>query len=228
MLLDFSLKEFVNELVFLVHIFVVVGFILGALRLGKSPLIAFIALQGVFANLFVVKQIELLGFSVTCSDVFAIGGILSLNLLQEYFGKEAAKQAVKTAVASLLFFACMSQIHLLYSPASFDTTQEAFQAIFSPSLRIVFASLATFYLVQQFDVRFFSLLKGKLSFRVATSLICSQFLDTVLFSFLGLYGLVESVFDIILVSFLIKCIIIAISSPFVVFSKRFAKHELPI
>jgi uncharacterized integral membrane protein (TIGR00697 family) len=218
----------VNELVFLLHIFVVIGFVLGALRLGKSALIAFIALQGVLANLFVVKQMELFGFAVTCSDVFAIGGILSLNLLQEYFGKEAAKQAVKISVVTLLFFAFMSQIHLFYSPAVFDTTQEAFRAIFSQSLRIVFASLGTFYLVQQFDVRFFSVLKGKFPVRVAISLVCSQLLDTVLFSFLGLYGLVESVFDIILVSFLIKCLIIAVSSPFVVFSKRFVKHELPI
>ncbi len=217
-----------NELVFLFHIFIVIGFVLGALRLGKSALISFIALQGVLANLFVVKQMELFGFSVTCSDVFAIGGILSLNLLQEYFGKESAKQAVKISVATLLFFAFMSQIHLLYSPAVFDTTQEAFRAIFSQSLRIVFASLGTFYLVQQFDVRFFGMLKGRLPLRVATSLICSQLLDTVLFSFLGLYGLVESVFDIILVSFLIKCLIIAVSSPFVVFSKRFVKNELPI
>lgn len=217
-----------NEAIFLFHVFVVVGFVLGSLRLGKSALIAFIGLQGVLANLFVVKQMSLFGFAVTCSDVFAIGGILSLNLLQEYFGKEAAKQAVKISLLTLLFFAFMSQIHLIYAPTAFDTTQEAFQSIFSQSLRIVFASIATFYLVQQFDVRFFSVLRGKLAIRVAISLLFSQALDTTLFSFLGLYGLVESLADIILVSFLIKCFIIAVSSPFVLFSKRFVKNELPI
>jgi uncharacterized integral membrane protein (TIGR00697 family) len=218
----------VNELVFLSHILIVIGFVLLALRLGKSGLIGFIALQGVLANLFVVKQMSLFGFAVTCSDVFAIGGILSLNLLQEYFGKEAAKQAVKISMLTLVFFAFMSQIHLFYAPTEADATQGAFLTIFSQSLRIVIASIGTFYLVQQFDVRFFGILKGKLPVRVATSLVCSQLLDTVLFSFLGLYGLVESVWDIILVSFLIKCLIIATSSPFVGFSKRFVKDELPI
>lgn len=214
-----------NELIFLCHIFVVIGFSLGALRLGQGALIAFIALQGVLANLFVVKQMDLFGFSVTCSDVFAIGGILSLNLLQEYFGREKAKMAVKISFGALLFFALMTQIHLAYIPNGFDTTQGSFLTLFSSSLRIVFASLGTFLLVQQFDVRFFSLLKGKLPYRIAISLFLSQLIDTVLFSFLGLYGLVESVFEIILVSFLIKCIIILTSSPFTAFSKRFVKRE---
>lgn len=217
-----------NELIFLGHILVVVGFVLGALRLGAGALTALIALQGVLANVFVVKQMTLFGFSVTCSDVFAIGGILSLNLLQEYFGKERAKKAIKISLWSLFFFALMAQIHLLYVPASQDTTQGAFLSIFSSSLRIIFASIATFFVVQQFDIRLFPLLKGSLPLRIGLSLFFSQLLDTVLFSLLGLYGLVASVFDIIVVSFLLKCLIILISAPFSAFSKRFVKNELSI
>jgi len=217
-----------NELNFLFHILVVIAFVFASLRLGKSALIAFIAMQGIFANLFVVKQMTLFGFSVTCSDVFAIGAILSLNLLQEYFGKEAAKKAVIISFFSLLFFVCAVQIHLLYFPTSSDVTQGAFETIFSHSVRIVFASVATFFLVQQWDVRFFGWLKGKLPIRVAISLLCSQLLDTVLFSFLGLYGIVESVFDIMIVSFAIKCLIIFTSTPFVAFSKRLVKNEVSV
>ncbi len=217
-----------NEWIFFCHVLLVIAFTFGCLRLGAPALIAFVALQGILANLFVVKQIDLFGFSVTCSDVFAIGGILSLNLLQEYYGQERAKQAVKISMVALLFFACMSQFHLFYEPTLLDRTHASFQAIFSSSLRILFASLFTFFLVQQFDVRFFSKLQGKLPFRIALSLFSSQLLDTVLFSFLGLYGLVESIFDIILVSFLIKCLIILASAPFTAFSKRFVKDALPI
>jgi len=218
----------VNELLFLSHTLVAIVFVLGALRLGKSALIAMIALQGVLANLFVVKQMPLFGFAVTCSDVFAVAGILSLNLLQEYFGKKSAQQAIKISLITLLFFAFMSQIHLLYTPTLLDQTHGAFVKILSTSSRIIFASIATFYLVQQFDVRFFSLLRGAFPLRLTISLVVSQLLDTVLFSFLGLFGLVESVLDIIVVSFVIKCMIIAISSPFVAFTKRYVKHDLPI
>lgn len=171
---------------------------------------------------------SLFGLTVTCSDVFSIGGILSLNLLQEYFGRDAAKHAVKISVGALLFFALMSQIHLLYQPSLFDAVHGAFQDIFSSSLRIVAASLATFYFVQQWDVRFFAYLKGRLPIRIGLSLFISQFLDTVLFSFLGLYGIVGSLFDIIFMSFLIKCLIILVSAPFTVFSKRFVKNELSV
>ena len=80
-----------NELLFFIHVFLVVSFVMGALRLGKAALIALSAVQAVLANLFVVKQIDLFGFSITCSDVFAVGGILSINLIQEFFGKEAAE-----------------------------------------------------------------------------------------------------------------------------------------
>jgi uncharacterized integral membrane protein (TIGR00697 family) len=215
-----------NEWLFLFHVIVVVGFALFSLRLGKKALIAFIALQGVLANLFVIKQMTLFGFSVTCSDVFAVGGILSLNLLQEYFGQKSAREASMISLLILVFFALMSQMHLLYVPASFDTTQGAFLTIFSPTFRIVAASITTLFLVQQVDVRLFPMFKGRLAVRVAFSLFCSQLLDTVLFSFLGLYGLVESVFSVISLSFLIKCIVIAVGSPFVSLSRKVMRLNL--
>ena len=219
---------FANEFIFLFHIFLVVASVLLGLRLGKSALIALVALQGVLANFFVVKQIFLFGFSVTCSDVFAVGCILSLNLLQEYFGKESAKKAAQVSLLSLIFFAIMSQIHLFYAPTSFDTTHEAFTAILSSTPRLIFASIATFYFVQKFDIFFFPLLKGKLPVRIFISLIVSQAFDTILFSSLGLYGLVASIADIVFMSFFIKCIIIAASSPLVAFSKRFVKNEIQV
>lgn len=215
-----------NELIFLCHIWVMIGFAFLALRGGQIALVAFIALQGVLANLFVVKQMSLFGFSVTCSDVFIIGAILSQNLLQEYFGKEVAKKATYISLLALLFFAVMSQIHLAYRPLESDCTHSSFLTILSPSLRITLASLATFFIVQQFDIRFFSILKGALPIRIAISLTCSQLLDTVLFSFLGLFGIVHSIFDIILVSFIIKCLIIFATFPLTTFSKRFVKHEV--
>lgn len=223
-----------NELLFLAHILAVLGFVFGALRLGKSALVSLVVLQAVLANLFVVKQTELFGFSVTCSDVFAIGSIFTLNLLQEYFGKESAQRAVGASFLGLLFFAAMSQMHLLYAPASFDTTHQGFLQIFSSTPRIIFASIAVFYLVQKIDIHLFGWLKQKLEgknfpFRVGLSLIISQTLDTALFSFAGLYGLVESILDIILVSLLAKFLIIACSSFLTPFSKRFVKDDaLPL
>ena len=85
--------------------------------------------------------------------------------------------------------------------------------------------MVVFFVVQQFDVRLFAALqrffKGqKLPLRLALSLIVSQTLDTVLFSFLGLYGLVSALSDIILVSLLVKGIAIGASAPFTALIRR--------
>lgn len=219
-----------NEILFFAHILVVFGFALIALKLGKEALTAWISLQAVLANLFVLKQMTFFGFHITCSDVFAIGSILGLNLLREYFGKESALKALWICFSSMIFFVAMSQFHLFYNPSSFDTTQEAYLTILAPAPRLLLASLAVFFIVQQIDLYLFGALKQKLTnlplvARNALSLTSSQLLDTVLFSFLGLWGLVSSLWDIIIVSFLVKLIIIACSSPIISFSKRLLPQE---
>lgn len=217
-----------NEVYFFIQAIAVTGFMLIFLKLGKAALTSFVAASAILANLFVVKQISLFGFSVTCSDAFAVGGIFGLNLLQEYFGKEAARRAIYTSLGLLLFYLVFAQIHLMYTPAKSDFSQGAFEVLLSHSPRIIGASLVSFFIVQQVDLRLFSYLKGKLVKRISLSLLCSQLLDTVLFSLLGLYGLVPSIWEIILVSFLIKVILIFLSAPFAAFSKKLVPHAVSV
>jgi hypothetical protein len=218
-----------NELLFFAHVLFAVGFIFVALRLGSAALTTLIALQTVFANLFVVKQMVFFGLEVTCSDVYAIGGIFTLNVLQEFFGKEAAKKAIWISFLASVFFVAMAQIHLLYVASPFDQTHNAFAQIFSSTPRIVFASMGVYWLVQQFDYRFFGWLQTKFTafpFRLGLSLMISQTLDTVLFSFFGLYGIVSSLTGILFVSLLTKWIAISCSVPFSAFLKKFrVNHE---
>jgi len=202
-----------NEMLFFIQIFLILSFTLGALKLGQSALVAWVAIQALIANLFVLKQITLFGFEVTASDAFVIGSLLGLNFLQEFYSKEEANRATWICFFSMFFFALISRLHLYYEPSLHDTSQIAFQTILSPSPRIFMASMSVFFIVQQFDMRFFSWLKNRLpnlsfSFRTAMALLISQFLDTFLFSFVGLYGLVASVFDIIVISYLIKLIVV--------------------
>lgn len=219
-----------NELLFFFHTGLVVAFSLAALRFGRLGLVALIALQAVLANLFVVKQVVLFGFNVTCSDVFAVGGLLCLNLLQEYYGRAEAQKAVRISFLSMLFFTAMAQIHLFYSPSSFDATQGAFATIFDSTPRIFCASIASYFIVQQIDVRLFGWMKNrlegkKLPLRFAVSLLASQAIDTALFSFLGLYGIAASMFDMIAVSLAVKWLAIGCCAPFTLLSQRFARAD---
>lgn len=203
-----------NELLFLIQTIVIVSFALAALKLGRAALTAWVVVQALLANLFVLKQITLIGFTVTASDAFAIGSLLGLNFIQEFYSKEEAQKATWICFFFMLFFVLVSQLHLSYIPSPYDNTQEAFFTLLSPAPRLLLASMGVFFVVQQFDIRFFNFLKSRMpkasfAFRTTIALVISQFLDTLLFSFAGLYGLVDSIVDIILISFILKLFVTA-------------------
>lgn len=209
-----------NETLFIAQSLLILFFALGSLKLGSAALTAWVAVQALIANLFVLKQITLLGFEVTASDAYAIGSLLGLNFLQEYFSKEEARRATWICFFFMIFFTLVSQLHLLYQPSPHDTSQSAFLALLSYSPRLLLASMSVFFIVQQFDIRFFAYLKKVLpqasfALRTAIALLLSQFLDTCLFSFAGLYGIVASMADIIFISFAVKMAVIGCFTSFV-------------
>lgn len=214
-----------NEWLLVTQILAVIVFSLGALRLGKEALLSWVALQGVLANLFVVKQIDLFGLHVTCSDVYVVGSVFGLNLLQEFYGKEASKKAASATFLGMLFMVVMSKFHITYSPSMLDWSHSAYSVILEFMPRLLIASLSVFFLVQLFDVRFFAFLKRRLpnmplTLRNGLSMVTSQGLDTILFTFLGLYGVVGSPWHVIFVSFSIKLIVITLLAPFSLLAKR--------
>ncbi len=219
-----------NECIFLFHTITILLFTLLSFRLGKMALGSWLCIQVLCANLFVLKQIVLFGFHVTCSDVFAVGSILSLNLLQEHFGPKETKKIASLCFYFMLFFAILSQVHLLYSPSPQDSVQKAYEDILSPAPRLLFASLLTFFIVQKIDIHLFGKLKAYMpssSFALRTffSLLASQFLDTLLFSYIGLYGLVYSLYDMIFLSFVIKAFVICVLFPLTHLSRKWIEPK---
>lgn len=225
-----------NELIFLIHIFTVSAAVLVALRLGKEALICLIGLSCILANLFVCKQITLFGFTPTASDAVAVSAALGLNVLQEYFGKKAAQFAIWTSFAGCIFYTLLSLIHLAYEPTAFDMTQGHYYAILSPAPRLIIASLISYFISQQTDYRIFGLLKDRMAYlpfymRSFISAALSQLVDTISFSFLGLYGIMENMLHVIIISYLIKLVIILCSGPFLHLTKKIiskqpeAQHE---
>jgi len=217
----------VNEITFLLQILFVFLFTYGAFRLGKNALITSVCIQAILANFFVLKQITLLGFTVTCSDAFAIGSILSLNLIREYYGREESKKAISTCFFFMAFFVVMSQMHLRFTPSPYDTAHPFYANLLTPAPRLLTASLLAFFITQQFDVRCFGwiskvLPRSTFPLRSTISLGISQLLDTALFGFIGLFGMVASLFDIIVISFLLKFVIILMLGPLTALFKKLA------
>ena len=109
-----------NELILLGYCITVASGALGALRFGKEGLIGFICVQVLLVNLFVLKQINLFGYTATASDALAVGITLSLNILQEYYSKKTALLAIWISFYCAVFYALFSLFHLAYTPALSD------------------------------------------------------------------------------------------------------------
>lgn len=216
-----------NEYIFIIQSVILAVASLGALYLGKAALVAFICMQCLLANIFVLKQITIAGLNATAADAFTIGATLGLNLLQEYYGKAIAKKTIFTNFFLLIFYAVVSQIHLWYTPSNFDSAHIHFKPLLTVMPRIIIASFTAFFISQWIDYALYGWLRTLwhsrwLVVRNYSSMLVSQLIDTVLFSVLGLYGLVENIGHIIVVSYVIKVAAIFCAVPFIVFAKRCA------
>ncbi len=211
-----------NEMIFFTHILLLFGAIVLAKRFGKEALAVIISLQVVLANLFVTKQITLFGLDVTPTDAYMIGSLVGMNVLQEYFGKESAKKVLSINTFILVFFMFVSVIQIAYKPSLYDSFHPAFFSILSMSPRIFLSSILTFYISQKIDVELFSFFRKKFSlpFAMTFSLVISQGTDTILFSYLALYGIVHSIASIIFMSYSIKLITLFSMAPLTTLIKR--------
>lgn len=216
-----------NELLFIAQVLLVFSLTAVLARFGKDTLAGWMGLLGVFANLFVSKQINLFGLSVTASDVFAVGLFLSLNILQEFWGKKEGSRAIYVTLIFQVFFLALSQIHLRFIPNEFDATQGSFETVLGAYPRILAASLFTLWVTQRWDLWFFTQLKEKLpelsfSSRNMLSLFISQALDTILFTVLALGGVAGNLLDIMLFSFIVKAFLILTTPLITTPLKRYA------
>lgn len=218
-----------NELIFVIQIIGISLSTLIALRLGAHALVAFICMYCVLANLFVLKQITLFGLHATSADAFTIGATFGLNMLQEYYGPIITKRTIITNFFILMFFVVMSSIHLWYQPNLCDSMHMHFVPLLSHAPRIIVASFIVYFASQTLDYCLYGFLKRIwrtkwLIVRNGTSTAISQLFDTIAFSFLGLYGIVDHIGEIIIISYSIKILSIVLSSPFIALSRYFYRR----
>ena len=218
-----------NELIFVLHSALVCSGVLAGLAIGAEALAAVIVSYCVLANIFVLKTITLWGMTATAADVFTIGATLGLNVLQEYYGAQSTRRTLYANMLVLVLYVVMVLIHLWYVPASTDTLHALYYALLYPVPRLVIASATVYFCAQMIDYKLYGLLKAHtptswLVVRNYGSVIVSQLFDTVAFSFLGLYGLVDNIGSIILVSYAVKLVALFLSTPFLMISRRIVRH----
>lgn len=217
-----------NEIIFFAHIGVLIIATLAAHRVSKAALMGLIFMQIALANLFVTKQIILFGLEVTTADAYIVGSLLCLNLYSEKTSKQEALKLANANMLILFFFILMAIFQLYYHPSPHDTSHASYEIILSPSPRIFLASIFCYYLSQRIDLALFTRFRKKMSLTISMicSLTISQAIDTTLFSLIGLYGIVHSIFSIILFSYLVKMLTLISLSSLTLFIKKSANHEV--
>lgn len=205
-----------NNFIFLLHACAITLITIIATKLGKQFIVSTIAIFGILANLFVLKQIDLFGLQVTSSDVFVVGISLGLNLIQEKFDKKTAQETVWISFWGLLSYTILSQFQIWYQPNALDCANKHFLELLNLAPRLTIASLISYLISQTIDVNLYAYIKVRLANQLSflrnyLSIAISQLADTIIFSIIGLYGLNYNLLHIILFSYLIKLLAITVS-----------------
>lgn len=213
-----------NLLIFCFHVAIICSFSLLMLKIGERALNAWLCVLAICMNLFVTKQIDILDMQVTASDAIAGSYLFGLCLIQEYHGRKNAQMHVLFSFCCSIGFLILSWFHLWYRPNAYDVMQPLFINLLSCMPRLILASLASFIIVQIFDIQFFKWIKtklngGKFGLRVLITMTLAHILDTLFFSFFGLYGLVHNIWHVIVFSLVIKIIASILGGIFAIFSK---------
>lgn len=219
-----------NEFIFLASCLATASFTLLSLFFGAEGLLAAVCVQGLLENLFVVKQIQLFGLHVTCADVFAVGLVFALNLMQEFYGQAKAVRAIWCYFGVSLWFLTARTAHLTYEPSAFDCTHQHFVQILDSCPRIIFASLVTSLVALHLDRSVYAYMRTFFNGRSAwicnmASIATSQLFDTILFTYLALYGSVANPMHIILVSYAVKLVAIILAGPFAALARPIFKLQ---
>lgn len=201
---------------------------------GQYGLYASVILGILLANLqgpkLTMIWLPVVGELQTSMGVILYSGIyFATDLLSEKYGKKAANTAVQLGFLTSIIIVIMISISLMFLPSTDPKTIEfshdihnAFNTLFNFTPRFVFGSLLAYYISQTFDVWMFHYIKEKtkgkhLWIRNNFSTMCSQAIDTSVYSIVVWWGIVDLQTAVMLglAKYLFKVIIAAIDTPFI-------------
>ena len=170
---------------------------------GKAGLQVAIATAIILANLQGPKLTIIFGLQTSLGVIFYSSIFFATDVLSENYGRAEANKAVRMGFAVSVIVLLMMSLALLYVPSDRPETavfsaniHDAFSTIVNFTPRFVFGSLLAYYISQSFDVWAFHKIKqltGErwLWLRNNLSTMSSQVLDTVIYSLVAWWGIVD-------------------------------------
>ncbi len=191
-------------------------------KIQKLDLLISIYIASVVAAELLGAKIFQIGFIRASVAIFVLPLTFSINdIVTEVHGKERARSIIKSGLYVLIGLAIYNLLAISLPPATrFLSNNDAYQQIFSKSLRIILASLTAFFLSERLDVYIFSKIREKLGtknlwLRNNLSNFLGQLFDTVTFMFLAFYAVGNFWFVVSLIwpYWLLKCLMSVIETP---------------
>ncbi len=183
------------EILLCVGFFTCICFILFLFRFfGAIGLVCYSIAAVIIANIQVLK----LGVFSWIEEPVALGTVVfstlftTSDLITEHYGPSLAKKTIYLSFV-VQIFVMFSMLVVIAHPelgSSKSHVHQGLEVLFTPSLRLLLASLIAFVVSQHIDINIFSALKklhGRnfLWLRGNVSVLISGFFDTVIFSLLG-------------------------------------------
>ena len=213
-----------NELLWLVTLLVNFGLILITFKLfGKYGMIGWTVLAVIVANIEVMKTVEVFGMITTTGNILFATSFLATDILNEIYGKEEAKRAVKIGLFSLFATVAVMQTTLMFIPHASDWASDALQTLFGFMPRVALASFLAYWVSQYHDVWAYAFWKKKYAsknqiwIRNNASTLVSQLIDTSIFCTIAFWGVFppEIFWDIFITTYVLKFTVAVADTPFI-------------
>lgn len=196
---------------------------------GRDGLLGCIILAILLSNLQGPKLTMIFGLQTSLGVIFYSGIFFATDLLSEKYGRAEAGKAVLIGFAVSCIVVLMLSIALMFQPTTEPDTadfsrriQTSFENILDFTPRFVFGSLFAYLVSQSLDVWLFHWIKARtgvrwLWLRNNASTMMSQLVDTLLYSFVVWWGVVDlqTAISLGLVKYAFKVGIAAFDTPFI-------------
>ncbi len=224
-----------NEVLWLVMLLLNFFIIISLYRImGKTGLFVWIPISVIIANIQVLKNVPIFGFTATLGNIVYATSFLVTDILSENHSKEEAGKAVWVGFFAIIVMTLFMNIALLFTPDSSDFAQESLTTIFSIMPRIAAGSLIAYILSQRHDVWSYSFWKSRFPedkhiwIRNNLSTMVSQLIDSLVFVAVSFYGVFEFsvLIDIFVTTYVLKWLVALADTPFIYWSKKIREKYL--
>lgn len=207
-------------------------------QFDEAGLYVWTAIATIAANIEVLILVDAFGMEQTLGNILFASTVLATDILSETKGRHIAGTAVKVGLCTSFTFVLLSQSWFLYTPSPNDFASDSIQMVFANTPRLMLVGIAVYTIAQSFDVWLYHNIWEKTSQKLGdtkkglwirnnVSTLCSQLLNTVLFSLGAFLGVMDfdTILSIIVSSYVIFIFTSLLDTPVIYLARKIDENK---